>query len=137
MLQKYSDVYSQNHQKTFCIVIYSCVCATKFGAKQGRLDSPQIFPLHAKIYFSRATNSETSRRQNIFFHEVLLYFFFIFSDVIGSMIFMEITMNSMDWLFTGGAILVWWVIPIMLVVGFIAPWPYNYWRLKKYDLTCN
>ena len=54
-----------------------------------------------------------------------------------SMIFMEITMNAMDWLFTGGAILVWWVIPIMLVVGFITPWPYNYWRLKKYDLSCH
>ena len=54
-----------------------------------------------------------------------------------SMIFMEITMNAADWLFTGGAILVWWVIPIMLVVGFIAPWPYNYWRLKKYDLACH
>ena len=54
-----------------------------------------------------------------------------------SMIFMEITMNATDWLITGGAILVWWVIPIMLVVGFIAPWPYNYWRLKKYDLACH
>ena len=54
-----------------------------------------------------------------------------------SMIFMEITMNAMDWLFTGGAILVWWVIPIMLIVGFITPWPYNYWRLKKYDLSCH
>ena len=54
-----------------------------------------------------------------------------------SMIFMEITMNAADWLFTGGAILVWWVIPIMLVAGFIAPWPYNYWRLKKYDLACH
>ena len=54
-----------------------------------------------------------------------------------SMIFMEITMNAMDWLFTGGAILVWWVMPIMLVVGFITPWPYNYWRLKKYDLACH
>ena len=54
-----------------------------------------------------------------------------------SMIFMEITMNAADWLFTGGAILVWWIIPIMLVAGFIAPWPYNYWRLKKYDLACH
>ena len=54
-----------------------------------------------------------------------------------SMIFMEITMNATDWLITGGAILVWWVIPIMLLVGFIAPWPYNYWRLKKYDLACH
>ena len=54
-----------------------------------------------------------------------------------SMIFMEITMNATDWLITGGAILVWWVIPIMLLVGFITPWPYNYWRLKKYDLACH
>jgi len=28
-------------------------------------------------------------------------------------------------------------VPIMLVAGFIAPCPYNYWRLKKYDLACH
>jgi hypothetical protein len=54
-----------------------------------------------------------------------------------SMIAMELTMNFTDWFLMGGAILVWWVIPIMLVVGFITPWPYNYWRLKKYDLACH
>ena len=54
-----------------------------------------------------------------------------------SMIAMEITMNFTDWFLMGGAILVWWVIPIMLVVGFMTPWPYNYWRLKKYDLACH
>ena len=54
-----------------------------------------------------------------------------------SMIAMELTMNFTDWFLMGGAILIWWVIPIMLVVGFITPWPYNYWRLKKYDLTCH
>ena len=54
-----------------------------------------------------------------------------------SMITMELTMNFTDWFLMGGAILVWWVIPIMLVVGFITPWPYNYWRLKKYDLACH
>ena len=54
-----------------------------------------------------------------------------------SMIAMELTMNFTDWFLMGGAILVWWVIPIMLLVGFITPWPYNYWRLKKYDLACH
>ncbi len=54
-----------------------------------------------------------------------------------SMIMMEITMNIFDWLLTGGAHITWWIIPIMLAVGFITPWPYNYWRLKKYDLACH
>ena len=54
-----------------------------------------------------------------------------------SMISMEVTMNLADYLLTGGAILTWWVIPIMLIVGFLTPWPYNYWRLKKFGITCH
>ena len=54
-----------------------------------------------------------------------------------SMISMEITMNLTDYLLTGGAILNWWIIPIMLGVGFITPWPYNYWRLKKFGINCH
>jgi hypothetical protein len=54
-----------------------------------------------------------------------------------SMISMEIMMNLTDYLLTGGAILTWWVIPIMLVVGFLTPWPYNYWRLKKFNIACH
>jgi len=54
-----------------------------------------------------------------------------------SMISMEITMNLTDYLFTGGAILTWWIIPIMLAVGFVTPWPYNYWRLKKFGINCH
>ena len=49
-----------------------------------------------------------------------------------SMISMEIMMNLTDYVLTGGAILTWWVVPIMLIVGFLTPWPYNYWRLKKF-----
>ena len=49
-----------------------------------------------------------------------------------SMIGMEATMNLTDWALTGGAVLTWWVIPIMLAAGFITPWPYNYWRLEKW-----
>ena len=54
-----------------------------------------------------------------------------------SMISMEITMNLTDYLLTGGAILNWWVIPIMLIVGFLTPWPYNYWRLIKFGIACH
>ena len=54
-----------------------------------------------------------------------------------SMISMEIAMNATDYFLTGGAILTWWVIPIMLVVGFVTPWPYNYWRLKKFNEACH
>ena len=54
-----------------------------------------------------------------------------------SMLSMEIMMNLTDYLLTGGAILTWWVIPIMLVVGFLTPWPYNYWRLKKFNIACH
>ena len=54
-----------------------------------------------------------------------------------SMISMEIAMNVTDVILTGGAILNWWVVPIMLLVGFLTPWPYNYWRLKKYNIACH
>tara|TARA_B100001741_G_C16122316_1_gene400630 strand:+ start:120 stop:560 length:441 start_codon:yes stop_codon:yes gene_type:complete len=54
-----------------------------------------------------------------------------------SMIAMEIAMNLTDYLLTGGAILTLWVVPIMLVVGFITPWPYNYWKLKKFNIACH
>jgi len=54
-----------------------------------------------------------------------------------SMVSMEIAMNAVDWIIMGGAKLVWWVIPIMLLVGFLTPWPYNYYRLKKYNISCH
>ena len=54
-----------------------------------------------------------------------------------SMVSMEVAMNLTDYLLTGGAILTWWVVPIMLIVGFLTPWPYNYWRLKKFNISCH
>ena len=54
-----------------------------------------------------------------------------------SMLAMEIAMNSVDWLILGQAKLVWWIVPIMLIVGFLTPWPYNYYRLKKYNIACH
>ena len=54
-----------------------------------------------------------------------------------SMVSMEISMNATDYFLTGGAMLTWWVVPIMLTVGFLTPWPYNYWRLKKFNQACH
>ena len=54
-----------------------------------------------------------------------------------SMVSMEVAMNLTDYLLTGEAMLTWWVVPIMLAVGFVTPWPYNYWRLKKFNIACH
>lgn len=54
-----------------------------------------------------------------------------------SMIAMEVAMNLTDVLLTGGAELVWWGIPIMLLAGFLTPLPYNYWRLKALGQSCH
>ena len=64
-----------------------------------------------------------------------------FSTALGmslaSMIGMEAAMNLTDYVLVGGAQLTWWAIPPMLVAGFLAPWPYNYWRLKKLGRACH
>ena len=73
-------------------------------------------------------------RQNLSFNKA-------FKTAIGmsfiSMISMEVAMNFTDYFLTGGAIINWWVVLIMLAVGFVTPWPYNYWRLKKFGINCH
>lgn len=54
-----------------------------------------------------------------------------------SMITMEAVMNITDVVLTGGAMLTWWAVPIMLLFGFLAPLPYNYWRLKSLGKACH
>ena len=54
-----------------------------------------------------------------------------------SMISMEIAMNLVDYILVGDARLTWWVIPFMLTAGFLTPWPYNYWKLKKFSESCH
>ena len=54
-----------------------------------------------------------------------------------SMISMEVAMNVADLLLTGGAMLVWWALPIMWFVGFLTPLPYNYWRLQALNKACH
>lgn len=53
-----------------------------------------------------------------------------------SMIAMEAAMNGVDLFMTGGAKLTWWVIPLMLLAGYLTPLPYNYWRLKALGKSC-
>ena len=54
-----------------------------------------------------------------------------------SMISMEAAMNLVDVALTGGAVLTWWVVPLMLTAGYITPLPYNYWRLKAHGKACH
>tara|TARA_B100001175_G_scaffold281800_1_gene260414 strand:- start:242 stop:670 length:429 start_codon:yes stop_codon:yes gene_type:complete len=53
-----------------------------------------------------------------------------------SMIVMEVCMNAVDLVFAGGVINLW-IIPFMLIAGFLSPLPYNYYRLKKYNESCH
>ena len=54
-----------------------------------------------------------------------------------SMIGMEVAMKVTDVALTGGAMLTWWVVPLMLAAGFVTPLPYNYWRLKALGKACH
>ena len=54
-----------------------------------------------------------------------------------SMIAMEVAMNLTDYIHTGGAIITFKVLPLILFFGFITPLPYNYWRLKFLKKSCH
>ena len=53
-----------------------------------------------------------------------------------SMISMELAMNFTDIFLEGALVLSLSSIIPVLIVGFIVPWPYNYWRLIKYNKGC-
>lgn len=53
-----------------------------------------------------------------------------------SMIAMELAMNVTDIFLTGGAVITFTALPMMLLAGFLVPWPYNYWRLEKLGKGC-
>ncbi len=54
-----------------------------------------------------------------------------------SMLAMEAVMNATDFFLVGGAKIVFWALPFIFLAGFVAPWPYNYWRLRKYGKACH
>ena len=53
-----------------------------------------------------------------------------------SMISMELAMNFTDIFLEGALVLTFSSIIPVLIIGFIVPWPYNYWRLVKYNKGC-
>lgn len=59
-----------------------------------------------------------------------------------SMVAMEVVMNSTDFMLTGGKAafgnpMYWTALMISMVAGFLAPLPYNYYKLKKYNQACH
>ena len=53
-----------------------------------------------------------------------------------SMISMEFAMNITDIMLEGSLVLSLSSVLPVLIVGFLVPWPYNYWRLVKYNKSC-
>ncbi len=104
--------------------------------------TPHTFPVYLIMLFAIINGIITS----IILETIILLrqkfnFWIAFKTACGmsliSMISMELAMNITDYLIVGSAKLTWWVIPIMLLVGFVTPWPYNYWRLKKFNKACH
>ena len=55
-----------------------------------------------------------------------------------SMLMMEVAMEVTDLVATKGQLgMNYYAIPVMLLAGFVTPWPYNYWRLKKHGAACH
>jgi copper chaperone CopZ len=59
-----------------------------------------------------------------------------------SMIAMEVVMNLTDFMLTGGKAafgnpMYWTALGVAMVAGFLAPLPYNYYKLKKYNKACH
>ena len=59
-----------------------------------------------------------------------------------SMVAMELAMNTTDFMITGGKAafgnpMYWTALVVASIAGFIAPLPYNYYKLKKYNKACH
>ena len=54
-----------------------------------------------------------------------------------SMILMEAAMNLADYGMMGEPKITLAILPVTLGAGFLAAWPYNYWRLKKHGKCCH
>ena len=54
-----------------------------------------------------------------------------------SMLLMEVAMNVVDYGMMGAPAITLSILPFTLGAGFLAAWPYNYWRLKKHGKCCH
>ena len=50
---------------------------------------------------------------------------------------MEAAMNLADYGMMGEPKITLAILPVTLGAGFLAAWPYNYWRLKKHGKCCH
>jgi hypothetical protein len=54
-----------------------------------------------------------------------------------SMLLMEAAMNVVDYGMMGAPAITLSILPFTLGAGFLAAWPYNFWRLKKHGKCCH
>ena len=54
-----------------------------------------------------------------------------------SMLLMEVSMNVADYGMMGKPAINLAILPVMLLAGFLAAWPYNYWRLSRHGKCCH
>ena len=52
-----------------------------------------------------------------------------------SMVLMEAAMNLADYGMMGAPAITLSILPFTLGAGFLAAWPYNYWRLRSTDIV--
>ena len=123
---------------TWCLI--GC-CIGDFGTIAFFQFTKIVWPVLAIMSLAIINGILTSIALETFILSRQMSFNAAFKTAIGmslvSMISMELAMNVTDVVFTGGAFLTWWVIPLMLLAGFITPLPYNYWRLKVLGKGCH
>ena len=103
--------------------------------------SSYSLPTHYIMLLAIANGILTSIALETFILSFTHSLFSAFKTAVGmsliSMIGMEVAMNLVDVILTGGAIINIYVIVPMLLAGYFTPLPYNYYMLKKYKKACH
>ena len=102
--------------------------------------SSYSLPTHYIMLLAIANGILTSIALETFILSFTHSLFSAFKTAVGmsliSMIGMEVAMNLTDLYLYGQLVINLKYLPIILLAGFITPWPYNYWRLVKYNSSC-
>ncbi len=133
------SVWMQSAKNTFWCLL-GCVIGDFGAILWFQIYSPETSPLIV-VPVAMLSGILTSIALETFILSRQMRLLMAFKTAIGmslvSMISMEAAMNLVDYLLVGSVKLVWWAIPPMLIAGFLTPWPYNYWRLKKWGKSCH